>query len=265
MFNKLLSNLYKNAFITGGSSGLGKAFCDLLQKEGINVLKTSRHPKNSSFLPLDLNSSLSLKKLINVISNQKNIDLFINNAASSMIAPFEDISDEILEEQIVQLFINQIKLIKFIYQYMLKQGFGTIVNISSMASVYPIPYMQIYNTCKAGLSALINSLMLEKNKIIFIDIKPGDFNTNFKINVHQNLDSINQKLSLKTFQSLQSRMLKYPSPSYGALQLKKILIKQKSGNYYIGNFSQCYLYPLFLRFIPEKLKFKIIKMYYNIH
>ena len=58
---------------------------------------------------------------------------------------------------------------------------GCLVNISSLAVEFPLPFMSAYNVAKAGLSALTESLIVETRgtAINVIDFRPGDFRTDF--------------------------------------------------------------------------------------
>ena len=261
MSNQSLLNIYKNALVTGGSSGLGKEFCDLFEKEGIKVYTTSRNKTkiNKKFIPisLDLSNNISVNNFSTYIKNI-DLDLFINNAGSSSLMPFEEFSDKEINDEINILFLNQVKIIKLIYGMMKKKNYGTIVNISSLAAKYPIPYMSLYNSCKAAISSLSESLMLENNNIKIINIEPGDFKTNFFIkNNSKNVEAI------KTLNILKKRMNKFDDPSIAGSQLRKILLKNKSGNFTIGKFLQTKIYPIFLNILPKNIVRNIIKLYYK--
>ena len=116
MSNQSLLNIYKNALVTGGSSGLGKEFCDLFEKEGIKVYTTSRNKTkiNKKFIPisLDLSNNISVNNFSTYIKNI-DLDLFINNAGSSSLMPFEEFSDKEINDEINILFLNQVKIINF--------------------------------------------------------------------------------------------------------------------------------------------------------
>lgn len=259
-----LLNLYKNALVTGGSSGLGKAFCDLFEAEGIKVYTTSRNKNkiNKKFIPisLDLSNNTSVNNFLIYIKNI-DFDLFINNAGSSSLMPFEDFSEKEINDEINILFLNQVKIFQCIYSIMKKRNYGTIVNVSSLAAKYPIPYMSLYNACKAAISSISESLMLEENSNIkIINIEPGDFKTNFFINSNSN----NIK-AIKTLEILKKRMNAFDNPIIAANKLKKILLKNKSGNFIIGKFLQTKIYPILLNILPRNIFINIIKLYYKIY
>ena len=63
---------------------------------------------------------------------------------------------------------------------MAKQEKGIIVNISSLATLYPLPFMPLYNAGKAALSSFTQTMMLEyDNHPIFFDFRLGDIYSEF--------------------------------------------------------------------------------------
>ena len=62
-----------------------------------------------------------------------------------------------------------------------RAGRGALVNVSSLAVEFPLPFMSGYNAAKAGLSAFSESLMVEVagTGVIVIDFRPGDYRTGF--------------------------------------------------------------------------------------
>jgi short-subunit dehydrogenase len=74
---------------------------------------------------------------------------------------------------------------------------GVIVNISSLATLYPLPYMPIYNAGKSALSAFTQTMMLESNSNIrWIDYRLGDVNTKFNDSAPKQ-DLVEQNESMK--------------------------------------------------------------------
>jgi short-subunit dehydrogenase len=61
------------------------------------------------------------------------------------------------------------------------QGQGLIINVSSLASRLPVPYMATYNAAKAALASYTMSLQLElgDEKVKLIDLQPADIRTQF--------------------------------------------------------------------------------------
>ena len=84
-------------------------------------------------IPLDVNDPESISKAIrDILYDSGKIDVLINNAGYGMFGPIEDITIEDVKLQFETNFFGVIRLIKAIVPIMRKQGYGTIVNISSM-------------------------------------------------------------------------------------------------------------------------------------
>lgn len=267
-----LSKTYKRALITGGHSGLGKAFAYMLYNEGLDVWTTTRNPNKipseSPFnvLRLDINNPASLQTLIQKINTGAlSFDILINNAGAGAFYPLESFPSEAIEDQIQLLLTGPILLTQAAYQQMQKKGHGTIVNVSSLAAEYPIPYMALYNATKAALSNFTQSLILENTnpKIHFIDLQPGDFQTNFNDTASrvQNFPNPNSK---NAWEILEKHRHSAPKPGLAAKQLCSILKKRKSGQFAVGDFFQAKLGPIFVKVAPKFLLNWFIKRYYKI-
>ena len=64
------------------------------------------------------------------------------------------------------------------------RGSGTIVNITSLATLFPLPYMPIYNAGKSALSSFTQSMELESRTVKWIDFRLGDVRQ-ILINLHR--------------------------------------------------------------------------------
>ena len=70
---------------------------------------------------------------------------------------------------------------------MRRQGHGLLINVSSLASRLPVPYMAAYNAAKAALASYTMSMQLElpEDKFRLVDLQPADINTHFNDAVAQ--------------------------------------------------------------------------------
>lgn len=163
----------KRAFITGAASGLGKALCLELARDGWTIgisdinepgLKQSQAAIESaggkaiSYL-LDVSDRSEYREVSgDFLSKTNGIDLLINNAGVGDGCLFEDYS---LENWDWMIDIN-LKGVIFGCHYfiptMKAQGNGHIINVSSIASISNSPRMSGYNVTKAGVKALSETL-----------------------------------------------------------------------------------------------------------
>lgn len=176
----------KVVLITGGSSGIGKAIGEYLSERGYQVFGTSRNPekiKKSSFplLKLDVSDARSIELAISEIINQaKKIDVVINNAGVGITGPIEETPESEIKKAFDTNFHGPINVIKAVLPQMRKQGFGHILNVTSIAAYMGLPYRGIYSASKAALEITIEAMRMETMQfgIKMTNIAPGDFATN---------------------------------------------------------------------------------------
>ncbi|OIO60743.1 MAG: hypothetical protein COZ46_01850 [Verrucomicrobia bacterium CG_4_10_14_3_um_filter_43_23] len=268
-----LSNYYTRALVTGGGSGLGKAFADMLRHEGIEVWITSRAPeklpKDTPFhcLQLDLLDNTSLDKLIQrVNSDELSFDLLINNAGAGSFYPFEEFPKQEIEDQVQLLCTGPILLTQAFYKKMLANKKGTIVNISSLGGIFPIPLLSLYSGAKSALSTFTGSLILEAtgSGIHVVDIQPGDYQTAFNDVAHKDT-SFSNKHFHKAWAAIEKHRHAAPTAEHAAKALRKILLKQKSGQYAIGDLFQSKIGPCLAKIAPRSLVLWFLKRYYHLN
>lgn len=176
----------KVVLITGGSSGIGKAIGEYLTERNYQVFGTSRDPqkiKKSSFplLKLDVSDARSIELAISEIINQaKKIDVVINNAGVGITGPIEETPESEIKKAFDTNFHGPINVIKAVLPQMRKQGFGHILNVTSIAAYMGLPYRGIYSASKAALEITIEAMRMETLQfgIKMTNIAPGDFATN---------------------------------------------------------------------------------------
>ena len=176
----------KIVLITGGSSGFGKAIGEYLSERGYQVFGTSRNPEkitNSSFplLKMDVNDTISVESVISEIINKtEKIDVVINNAGVGITGPIEETPESEIKKAFDTNFHGPINVIKAVLPQMRKQGFGHILNVTSIAAYMGLPYRGIYSASKAALEITIEAMRMETLQfgIKMTNIAPGDFATN---------------------------------------------------------------------------------------
>jgi len=161
----------KTAVITGGAQGFGLAITKRFLESGANVIiwdidekETNKALKNLNNLKLSASKVNILnfdevQKEINKIIEKNKIDIFINNAGiTGMNAK---VSDYPIEEwqKVIELDLNAVfYCCKAIVPHMIKNNYGRIVNIASIAGKEGNPNASAYSSAKAGVIALTKSL-----------------------------------------------------------------------------------------------------------
>ena len=175
-------------FITGASSGIGLLTARVLCGHGHEVWGTSRTlaslPVIERFHPiaLDLNDKGSIQTGFDqALAEAGHFDVLINNAGAGVFGPLEGFSDYEFNGQLETLLCGPLRLIRLVLPGMRARRAGLLVNISSLAADFPLPFMAPYSLCKAALSAMSEGLALElaHTDIRVVDVRPGDFATQF--------------------------------------------------------------------------------------
>ena len=178
----------KRVFLTGASSGIGLATAKLLTARGDEVWGTSRDISRIPQLPrlhpvrLDLRDTISLREGFNTaLKEADHFDVVINNAGSGHFGPAELLSEEAVRDQFQTLVFAHIELCQLALRSMRAHGGGRIINVTSLASRLPIPFMGAYNAAKAAMASFTMTLQLEleDSNIRVIDVQPGDIRTHF--------------------------------------------------------------------------------------
>ena len=141
---------YRNILITGCSSGLGHAlFNKVWEDDTLNPFGHYRTEDGDPHALIgDITDSDFPEKLDNYIRENK-IDCFINNAG-------------VYEGDIIDTNLgSQIRMLQVVYKYFLEREKGRIININSVAGLYPSANESIYCASKFGLKGFSKSIQLE--------------------------------------------------------------------------------------------------------
>lgn len=180
-------------FITGASKGLGLTLAKQLLKAGHKVAATSRNTANlmsavnfddDAFLPLsvELGSDKSVATAIQQ-SHQRfgRIDVVVNNAGYGIGGSIEELTDQETRDSFDVNVFGTINVIRHILPIMREQGYGYIINISSIAGIAPAIGWSVYGAAKHAIIGL-SEVLADDVKALGIKvtvIAPGAFRTNF--------------------------------------------------------------------------------------
>lgn len=229
----------KVAVVTGSSSGIGLETSLTLARNGFHTYATMRNLKkstnikevaNKEGLPLypielDVNDDVSVKNAIDKIilatteSEERRIDVLVNNAGYALFGAFEDLSMSELKAQFETNFFGIVRVTQAVLPVMRKQRSGIIVNISSIAGRIGFPITSAYISTKFALEGLSESIAyeLEPFGIKVVIIEPGVIKTNFmkRIVIAKNALNANSSYSklLEKFQSALGSMFQKGTPA----------------------------------------------------
>ncbi|MGN1345630.1 MAG: SDR family oxidoreductase [Eubacteriales bacterium] len=175
----------KVVLITGGSSGIGKAAAEALRDRGCTVYEGSRRESALSgitHLTLDVTDETSaVRAVCEVMAREGRIDLLINCAGSGIAGAVEFTESEAVRRQMDVNFMGTVHMVRAALPYMRTAGAGRIVNISSVAAAFPIPFQAYYSASKAAVNAYSMALANEVRPfgITVTAVQPGDIRTGF--------------------------------------------------------------------------------------
>mgnify|MGYP005637712261 FL=1 len=269
---KKLGDIYRTALITGGTSGLGLAFSKMLAGEGVKVVSVSRNPdllpkvEGLTGVSLDLANMASVRDFVEGYLREPGApDLLVNNAGYGAFSEWGKFPEEEIARQIDVLLAAPIRLCRAFAPKMAERGSGGIVNVSSIAGMFPLPYMPLYNAAKAGLSAFSASLALEYRDVPFVtDFRLGDFRTNFNEAVKKESVLKNDSRQSKAWAQIEKQLDSSPDPIVAARALHRILLRRQGGVVYSGGFFQARLAPLLSRLAPSSFLRTILRYWYRL-
>lgn len=188
----------KTVWITGASSGIGKALAIELSERGARLILSSRRkeelekvrlqckdPENTFVYTLDLEQNQNAQKWVDECWEQYGpIDLVVNNAGLGQLGNALD-NSEALERKMFEVnFFGNILLSKAILPRMLERGQGQIMAISSIAGRFGQAKLAAYSAAKAALILYYESLDQELNGtgVKIQVVSPGFVSTGARMN-----------------------------------------------------------------------------------
>ncbi|MEJ2898222.1 SDR family oxidoreductase [Acinetobacter sp. NS-4] len=188
----------KVVWITGASSGLGKALAQECALQGAQVVLTARrveelenvrlslaHPEQHICISADITDENQVRHAYEQVLNQKSrIDWLINNAGLSQRALIADTTMQ-TERAIMEVdYFSQVFLTKTVLPTFLKQKSGRIIFVSSVAGLLGTQYRASYSAAKAAIHMWANSLRAEvaQDGVNVSVVFPGFVKTNVSFN-----------------------------------------------------------------------------------
>ena len=257
------------ALVTGGTKGIGKALCLQLKGAGYQVFSASR----SNSLPqamagltqisVDFTNFQETRSLAeNFLADYGAPEVLINNAGYGAFYEWAEFPKEEINRQVQVLFSSPVELCRIFAPAMAEQSGGVIVNLSSLATLYPLPFMPLYNAGKAALSTFSQSLMLEyRQSPAIIDFRMGDVRTDFNCSASKQ-GNYSEKMKIAWTQ-IDKQLQASITPDRAAQQIFLRIQNAKSGTYFGGGCFHVLFLPFVDRFLPTKLKNYFIRFWYK--
>lgn len=186
----------RTAIVTGASSGIGRATAIELAGKGANVVLASRNreklealaddiggsPHQVLVAPADVTERFSVEALVRrTVEEYDAVDILVNNAGMGLYAPITGGSLENMRRLFDVNYFGAIHCMQAVVPYMVSQGRGHIVNVSSVAGKVSPLYMGTYAATKHALVAASDALRAELSGtgVNVTTIYPGLTQTSF--------------------------------------------------------------------------------------
>lgn len=160
-------------FITGCSTGFGRALANEVLAQGYNVVVTarntadiadiaSRYPNTALVLPLDVTSTSDIEKAVTkAIQHFGQIDVLVNNAGIGYFAAVEESEDAEVRKMFEINVFGLANVSKEVLPYMRQRRSGHILNIASIGGLRSFPGVGFYNATKYAVDGLSEALYKE--------------------------------------------------------------------------------------------------------
>ena len=264
-----------NIVITGCSTGIGLESAKYLKERMIKVYPTARKLEDVQKLKalgfadamlLDVTKPETIKATIDfVLAKDGKIDVWFNNAGYGQIGAIEDITTPLLREQFETNVFGLHEATLQVLKVMRKQGYGKIIQHSSILGLISMPFRGVYNASKYAIEGLSDTLRLDlHNSNIFISLlNTGPVESDFRKNAIKSLDNLNINTSANRqiyLKAKKGQMKKVPfslkADSVASVVHKIILDDKPKPRYYITKAS--YILAFLKRVLPTSVLDKVL-------
>ncbi len=270
----------KRVLITGASSGIGAAIAIYLADRGYQIWGTTRDiskvknfpselQKKVNFLSMDVTSDESIKNgFAEFLQQAGGIDILINNAGFGVLGSIEEYYLAGVKKIFETNYFGVLRMIQTVLPTMREQKSGTIVNLSSLGAKFVIPFQTHYSATKAAIEALTEGLRQEVRPfgIKVIAIEPGDIKTKFNdmIDFGDIEGSPYTKWAKASWVITDKNMQNAPGPEVIARKVYRVLRKKNPRTRYAAGDFLSTKFPLISRFVSDRMKEKLIRVFYGI-
>ena len=242
-----------NIIITGCSSGIGLETAHYLKERFVKVYPTARKQEDVERLKalgfedamlLDVRNEVQIAQVIQtVLDKDKKIDIWFNNAGFGQAGMLEDITATALREQFETNVVGLHTCTRAILPVMQEQGYGKIIQHSSVLGLVSLAGRGAYNASKYAIEGLTDTLRLElKGTAIYpVLLNTGPITSEFRKNamkkLKENVDIEHSRFKEKYMQSLAVKKSKVPfneeAVSVAKVVHTIVMAKRPKPRYYI--------------------------------
>ncbi len=264
----------KNAWVTGASSGIGKALAQELAKRNFRVIASARTIDKTADLEgeniikkvHDVSDYAASERLFNEITEEYGkIDLLINNAGYGLTGPAVELPLEQIEKEFAVNVFGALKLAQLVGKVMAKRRDGIIVNIGSVSGMLTTPFASAYCASKAAINSFSDGLRMELRPfgVSVVTVMPGAIVSEFGKKAAKKAadilpqNSLYEKYREKILERARiSQVNATPVEKFATLLLDKVLSGNPPTVFRYGKLSGTVWF--LSKFVPPKLRDAIL-------
>ena len=184
----------KVVFITGVSSGIGRATAVQLAQRGCKVFGSVRDLRKAEavlgveFVEMDVRDANSVERAVEaIIGKAGRIDVLVNSAGGTMLGAVEETSVAEAQALFDTNVFGILRTAQAVLPHMRAQRSGRIVNVSSVLGFLPAPYMGLYSASKHAVEGMSETLDHEVRGfgVRVVQVEPSYTKTNLDLNAPQ--------------------------------------------------------------------------------
>jgi len=180
----------KTIFITGSSSGLGRAAAELFASRGWKVIATMRNPNSEkelakilgvTLMALDTTDLQQIQSVAEQVVSSGGVDVVFNNAGYGLAGSLEGLTDEQIQRMVNTNLLGAIRTTKAFVPHFREKRAGLFINTTSIGGLMTVPFNSIYHATKWALEGWSESMAFELNQfgIGMKVVEPGGMKTDF--------------------------------------------------------------------------------------
>ena len=178
-------------FVTGVSSGIGRATAARFLQRGCRVFGSVRDARKAEAIPgvefveMDVRDDASVKRAVDlIIGKAQRIDVLVNSAGGTMLGAVEETSVAEAQALFDTNVFGILRTTQAVLPHMRRQRSGRIINVSSVLGFLPAPYMGLYSASKHAIEGMSETLDHEVRGfgIRVVLVEPSYTRTNLDLN-----------------------------------------------------------------------------------
>lgn len=233
-------NFEKAVLITGCSSGIGECVARGLKARGYRVFASARNSSDVvrlgeegfEAIELDLRDAESIRRAVDTVLERTGGTLYalFNNGAYGQPGAVEDLATDVLRAQFETNFFGWHELTCRVLPVMRRQGYGRIIQNSSVLGLVALKWRGAYNATKFALEGLTDTLRMElaETDIHVSLIEPGPIDSRFRQNSYvvfkANID-VENSVHREAYRRVEARLAKEDSSEPFTLPSEAVLDK----------------------------------------